>query len=629
MSKDTEQIVFAGSGHENPSLMMWSSTEGYDKRCIISKFHYDYSIYALAISPDGTKIAAGTKPGLLRAYPLADINNSENNPVLFDVFHQGGIVSLAFCTDDILASGGLDGVIKFWSISEKSQLAEIHAHTGGVFALCRMGSLVLASIGGDNVFRIWDMDTLKAEYQSNSFILPKIRALTCLDYNSANGLLVHPTGNGELHIYDAYNDFTKRIIRTHEGSFCALACGSELIATAGQDDAMIRLWPLSMDEPVVEASAALGVIAVCWLGTDGLMTVYNDGSGQIWKIDGKLLPGHKFNGFDLRCAIGQPVNLVSMSRQKNSRQWRDSKILQAKEIIAEPANYKQIVHITDELCNRGFSVEAALLIADAAKEQNSPLQELQTRLALTEGLSKSRIALPSLYALAKLLQKLKEPELAKQYFETILKIEENYLDVNMQICSLQSDPFMCVSPQSGVRGDLMKEGSFLQELQKCTILDKKFTWPVIIKVAKTLFFNEHLNNDDVAESVSASAESEISEQSSIRPTTISLVTNNEVKDSDWVYVPSADKQMPIAFGLEIGSTTRGSELIPYGIFDTRLLDIPKTLSSEEHNQHIKATWIRLQRSSDVKNWLKNIIEMSIKNISLLAGRNLVQNDDEF
>ncbi|MBW1804732.1 MAG: hypothetical protein JRJ85_28910, partial [Deltaproteobacteria bacterium] len=286
MSKDTEQIVFAGSGHENPSLMMWSSTEGYDRPRIVSRFHNDYSIYALAVSPDGTKIAAGTKPGLLRVHPLADINNSENHPVLFDVFHQGGIVSLAFCTDDILASGGLDGTIKFWSIPEKSQLAEIHAHTGGVFALCRMGSLVLASIGGDNVLRTWDIDTLKAEYQSDSFTLPKIRALTCLDYNLANGLLMHPTGNGELQIYDSYNNFSKRVVGAHEGSFCAMACGSELIATAGQDDVMIRLWPYSMDKPVMESPAALGVIAVCWLGIDTLMTVYNDGSGQIWKVDG-------------------------------------------------------------------------------------------------------------------------------------------------------------------------------------------------------------------------------------------------------------------------------------------------------------------------------------------------------
>ncbi|MCP4612960.1 MAG: hypothetical protein GY845_30065 [Planctomycetes bacterium] len=629
MSTDTEQIVFAGSGHENPSLMMWSGIEGYAKLRIISKFSYDYSIYALAVSPSGTRIAAGTKPGLLRVYSLVDIHTSENHPVLFDVFHQAGIVSLAFCTDDILASGGLDGRIKLWSISEKSQLAEIQAHTGGVFALCQMGSLVLASIGGDNVLRVWDMDTLKAGYESSSFTLPKIRGLTCLDYSFANGILVHPTGNGDLHIYDSYSDFAKRIVHVHKGSFCALACGSKYVATAGQDDAIIRLWSFSMDEPIAEVSAPLGVIAVCWMGINTLMTVYNNGSGQIWNVDGKLLPGPRIGSLDLRCTIGRPVNLISMSRQKNNRQWRDNKILQAKEIISDPANHRQIVGITNELCHRGFSVEAALITADAAKAQNRPLRELEARLALAEGLGNSKITLPSLYALAKLLRRLKEPVLAKQYLETILQIDESYLDVNTQISSLQSDPFMHICPESGVRGDLMKEGAFLQELQKYIILDKKFTWPVIIKVGKTLFFNTHLSSNDVAESVSASTKRGISELSSIKLIEASLVMNREIKEIKWIYVPSADKEMPIAFGLEIRSNTRGSDFTPYGIFDTKLLSILETLSSGEHNQQVKAAWIKLQRSSDARNWLKNIIEASIKNVSLLAGRNLSQADDEF
>ena len=629
MSKDTEQLVFAGSGHENPSLMMWSSIEGYAKPRIISKFSYDYSIYALAVSPSGTRIAAGTKPGLLRVYPLADIHSSENHPVLFDVFHQAGIVSLAFCTDDILASGGIDGVIKLWSISEKSQLAEIHAHTGGVFALCQMGSLVLASIGGDNVLRVWDMDTLKVSYESSSFTLPKIHALTCLDYSFSDGLLVHPTGNGDLYIYDSYNDFTKRIVHAHEGSFCALAYGSELVATAGHDDAKIRLWSFSMDEPVAEVSTALGVIAVCWTAIDTLMTVYNDGSGQIWKADGKLLPGPRIGGLDLRCTIGRPVNLISMSRQKGTRQWRDNKILQAKEIISDPANHRQIVGITDELCHRGFSVEAGLILADTAKAQKQPLWELESCLALAEGLGNSQAALPSLYALGELLRKLKEPGLAQDYFKKILQIDENYLDVKEQIDNLQSDPLMHLRPEKDVRGDLMQKGQVLQELGKYTILNKKFSWRVVVKAGKTLSFNTHLNTQEVANSIYKAAKKYEPDIHPVESTQVLLFIDKELRDTTWIYVPSGSEKMPIAFAMEIRSTTRGSALISYEIFDTTLLTIPTEMSAREHNQQVEEAWLKLQRSSESKNWLRNIGKVSIESISQLGSKSLAQTDDEY
>ena len=163
MSTELETIVFAGGGSKNPSLMMWPKPGEETNPTIVSRFNQGYSVYALAVSPGASRIAAGTKAGLLQVHALSDFQVSENSTPLFEVFHQPGIVSLAFCTDDILASGGLNGKIKIWSVTQKRQLAEIQAHTNGVFALRRLGSLVLASIGGDNILRIWDLDTLETK----------------------------------------------------------------------------------------------------------------------------------------------------------------------------------------------------------------------------------------------------------------------------------------------------------------------------------------------------------------------------------------------------------------------------------------------------------------------------------
>ena len=624
-----DNIIFAGGGGGNCSLMMWPSLDKEAKPLIISRFNHGYSVYALAISPNATRIAAGTKPGLLRVHALSDFQASENSPALFEVYHLPAVTGLAFLTDDILASGGLDGHIKLWSISESRQLAEFEVHTNGVFALRQMGSLVLASIGGDGVLRVWDMDTLEGKYESEPFALPKFRGLTSLDYSFSGGLLIHPSGNGELHIYDPCNGFAKRVVHAHEGDFSAVACGSEYVITAGSQDTTIKLWPPSMDEPAAQVSAPLGVLTAAWAGIGSVMTGYTDGSSQIWKVDGELLPGPRLGELDLRCTISLPVDLVSRGQVKTNRQWRDRKLSQVKDIIADPGNRKQMTCIIDEFRHRGFSVEAGLILADAAKAQNQPLWELEARLKLAEGLGNSPAALPSMYALGRLLRKLKEPQLAHDCFEKILQIDENYLDVNEQISSLQSDPLMHLCPDKDIRSDLMQKGQILRQLEQYSILNKKFSWRLVVKAGKALSFNAHLNAQDATNSISTAVEEYEPDACSIALAQVSLFTGKELKDATWIYVSSKKPDMPIAFALEIHSTTRGSEFVPYEIFDTRLLEISAEMTAKEHNQQVKKAWAKLRRSSEAKDWLRNVSKASIESIRQLGDRSLAQTDDEF
>jgi len=620
LSSDTETIVFGGSGSKDPSLRMWSKLSEDAKPLVISKFGCDYSIYALAISPSGTRIAAGTKQGLLRVHALSGFRASENSPELFEVFHLPGVVSLAFCADDILASGGLDGKIKFWSITEKERLAEIQAHSGGIFALRQLGSLVLASIGGDNVLRLWDMDTLKAEYESDSFELPKIRGLTSLDYSSASGLLMHPSGTGDIHLYDLQNNFAKHTIHAHEGNFCALACGIEYTVTAGLDDTTIKLWPASMDEPLAEVAAPLGVLAVSWAGTGSVMTTYTDGSSQIWKLDGRLSPGPRFNNLDLRTTIGLPVDLMTRNLLNADRQWRDKKVTRAKEIIADSGNRKEIADIIEGLCQRGASIEAMLILADAVKAQNKPLWELECRLTLVKELSDDSTALPSLYALGKLLQRLKEPKLAQDRFKKILQIDWDYFDVNEQIAGLESDSLMQLCPEKDVRGDLMKKGRFLQELEKHTILNKKFSWRSVIKIEKAFASKVRLSNKDVANSASTAIEKSKSDACSAGLEQVLLFYRGRLKDITWVYILSTRNNFPITFALEIHSTTRGSEIIPYKIFDTKQLNISAEVSANEHNQQVENAWNQFRSSDGTKDWLNNIYSISTESIKKLIRK---------
>ena len=626
-------VIFGGSGGKNSSLVMWAELSEGTKSLVISKFKPGHSVYALAISPNGNKVAAGTKKGLLQVHSLSNFQASENSMPLLEVYHLPAVTSLAFCTEDILASGNLKGQIKLWSIPEKRLLVEFSAHSNGVFALRQMGTLVLASIGGDNVLRVWDLDTLKVEYESPPFTLPRISTFVSLDYDFANGLLMHPSRDGDIHLYDTRKGFTKHLIHAHSGDFSALACGNKYVVTAGlEEDKTIKLWPSSMDTdvPIKEKKAPSGVWAASWGGTNSIITAYTDGSSQIWKFDGDLLPGHRFHNLDLRSTIGLPAKLVANYQIEAERQWRDSKLAEARELMNKPERQRELIVIVNELKEHGFSAEAVLILADAAKAQNQLLWELESRIVLLEGLGNDKTALSSLYALGELLQKLKEPKLAQDYFEKILQIDENYLDVNERIIDLKSDPLIHLCPGKDVRGDLMQKGWLSQELEKYRILNKKFSWEVIIKIGWKLS-TVCLSAKQVAESVSKAIKKYNLDAFPAGLKQGSLFSGKELRDITWAYVLSTRKKLPIAFAMEIHSTTRGSELISYEVFETELLEISPEISVDEHNQQVENAWKKLRGSfsKDAESWLTGVSDISKEGIDQLVRKELARQDDEY
>ena len=623
-----EDIIFAGGGSKCPSLMMWSNPVNEAKPLVISQFPQKYSVYALAISPNGTRIAAGTRKGLLRVYNLTDFQVSENAPVLFEVFHPPAVTSLTFCTDNILVSGGLDGNIKVWSVSkEKHGIEEFSAHSDGVFALRQIGPLVLASIGGDGVLRIWDMDSFENKYESDSFALPGIRALTSLDYNSNTGLLIHPSLSGNLHIYNVRDNFKKRLIPAHEGDFGALAYSNDYMVTAGSQDRVIKLWSSSMDNLITETTAPGGIIAVGWSGTKTIMTIFADGRGQFWNINnGNLLLGLQTVNFDLRTTAGLPVEITASYHTTAERQWRDKKLAKAKELIGQPGKQKELTLIVNELSQHGFLIEGTLVLADAARSQGKLLWELESRLVLAEELGDSKAAIPSLYALGELLQNIREPQLAQFYFKNILQIDENYMDVKERIAQSELDPLMHLCPDKDVRGDLMSNDLVLQELEKYTILKKKFSWRVVFDIGQTRFFDYRADVQELAKSVSDAISEHGAKTSSAGLKQIKFLCDGELRDISWMYLPSTIENFGITFALEINLTATETELTPYKIFDPTLLGISATASPQEHNQLIRDAWLKVLKSSKSKKWWQKAYKMAIKDAKQFVEKRLLDLD---
>jgi len=624
-----DDVIFTGGGSACPTVMAWSNPIAGAKPRIISEFRQGYSVYSLAVSPNGQRLAAGTKAGLLRVHALDDSETSQPPAMLFEVFHPPAIFGLAFCTDDILATGGYDGRIKVWSVSQGDQLGEISAHEDGVYALCRIGSLVLASIGGDGVMRVWDMDSLEKKHQGEPFVLPQIHALTSLTYSPQSGLLIHPSRNGDLHVYDVGSDFEKRLVPAHHGDFCAVAIGCDHIVTAGAADRTIKVWSAGLQETLAETSSTAGALAVGWIDERRFMVVSDDVCGQIWTVGDSLQPGARFVGHDLRIAVGIPGHLMARRRTESTRRWRDGKIAEAKDLMGQPERRGALAAIVDELSHRGFSAESALLLADAARARGQLLRELESRLGVIKGLGQTKAAVPSLYALGELLVALKDPRLAEEYFRKALALDEGYLAARDRIESLRTNPLRDVYPEKHLRGDLAPTGHVDQEIEKSSILDEKFHWRVIFTKVQTTSLDVHLDSEQVAKAVLDALATHGGDVGNGGLREDKLFLGTVTKDVTWVHVPACEPHGPIAFALEIGSSMRGAEIAPYGIFDPSLLGIAGDTPSREHNMRVKEAWSSYINSSKAKRWLVNAGAVAQKAVRRLASEVLAVQDDEF
>ena len=127
----------------------------------------------LAYSPDGAKLAAagdGRRIGLWDARSGKLLHRLTAKPAK--------IMSLAFCGDDLLATGGSDNTVRIWDLTKPAERWSLPGHSGSVAALaCDPQTGVLASGSFDTTIRVWQFDVqgAQAETAREPGLLPTVR----------------------------------------------------------------------------------------------------------------------------------------------------------------------------------------------------------------------------------------------------------------------------------------------------------------------------------------------------------------------------------------------------------------------------------------------------------------------
>ena len=138
------------SGSIDNTLKVWDVPVNAPIRSLKS----NDAVQAVALSPDGLKLAIGGKDGSLKLVTPVEFKEL----VKFEAGHQGAITGLAFSGNGLtLASVGVDRTLRYWNVANGQLLSTIGAHTSGVNGVVVNANAAAYTVGDDGFLKFWTL----------------------------------------------------------------------------------------------------------------------------------------------------------------------------------------------------------------------------------------------------------------------------------------------------------------------------------------------------------------------------------------------------------------------------------------------------------------------------------------
>lgn len=248
------RLVAAG-GHDQ-TLRIWDMETCKLIKAIGLKFigpeemWHPSDIMALAFSPDGKRLAAGSRDWAVRIWDLNPVPSTKESEKLI-ASHAGGVRSIAYSPDGTyLAAAGHERIIRLWRIGKSaSEIGTLPGHleigTYGVNSLAfGPTSRILLSGGSDGFVRVWDIANKKQVSQFEA--LKEVLSVTF----SPDGKLIAAAAAG----YEKNQDFVlvwdlqsgqlrHKLVVPHDPWAVAFSPDGKLLAANG-NWASMKIWDI-------------------------------------------------------------------------------------------------------------------------------------------------------------------------------------------------------------------------------------------------------------------------------------------------------------------------------------------------------------------------------------------------
>ena len=205
--------------------------------------HYASPVSAVAISPDGKRVAIGTWDGVLE---ICQVNDGSQVRELEG--HSETVTSIDFHpTNKYLASGGADDRLILWDVSSGEEILTFHQ--GNEYDVMTVDfhprGTNLVTGDGENQIKIWDADT-----GSESETLPGHTATVSSAAYSPNGrMIISGDWDNSLLLWDATTGKCLNRLPGHTGDITAVLFASNEFIISSSEDKTVRIWHVETGKP--------------------------------------------------------------------------------------------------------------------------------------------------------------------------------------------------------------------------------------------------------------------------------------------------------------------------------------------------------------------------------------------
>lgn len=255
------------------------------------------AVRALALSPDGTTLAAGTSAGGVSTWSLVSGSIGPRRPA-----HGDRITALAWRPDGRrFVSTAADGSVRTWEprsaepVDEPAlvaaapdavaaafgALADLPAHRGEpVLLSVGPGGGHAVSAGADDRAFLWRLGP--APRRLRRWHNPRGCAVTAVAVDSTGGRIALGFEDGRLQVSDLLHDTTLDLGDAHDGPVAALlfATAGPALVSAG-DDGFVRLWNPARAAATADAVATGRPLRTLAASADGQLLLGVDSEGDL------------------------------------------------------------------------------------------------------------------------------------------------------------------------------------------------------------------------------------------------------------------------------------------------------------------------------------------------------------